>query len=360
MITNTLSVQQVSGPAKLEPVDRARWDELAASFCDCNYRQLWSYGTLLAQRRGAACERVAIQQGDSVIGIADVRIKKLPVIGGGLAYISGGPLFRREQADDMARLDACIKALVREYVEQRGLTLRILPACGSNAVNLATAEALRANGFEAAEQAAGYRTLLVHIDRPLDEIRASFNGKWRNCLNAAEKKSLTITVGADQARFAQFASMLEATVQRKQFSLDLDPHFYALVQRDLREGEQFIISMVHEGDEVVAANVSGFHGDTAVYLLGAMTEAGMSNKASYLLQWNAIRIAIERGMKWYDLGGIDPEGNPGVYHFKKGLNGDDVATLAFEKSPAGIRAGVTRLAERAYVGVRKLKGGSHK
>jgi lipid II:glycine glycyltransferase (peptidoglycan interpeptide bridge formation enzyme) len=29
----------------------------------------------------------------------------------------------------------------------------------------------------------------------------------------------------------------------------------------------------------------------------------------------------ERGCHWYDLGGIDPENNPGVYHFKCGIAG---------------------------------------
>jgi hypothetical protein len=36
----------------------------------------------------------------------------------------------------------------------------------------------------------------------------------------------------------------------------------------------------------------------------------------------------ERGVRWYDLGGIDPEGNPGVYHFKKGFSGMDVSQIS--------------------------------
>jgi hypothetical protein len=35
----------------------------------------------------------------------------------------------------------------------------------------------------------------------------------------------------------------------------------------------------------------------------------------------------ENGVRWYDLGGIDPDQNPGVYHFKKGMSGLDVVHI---------------------------------
>jgi lipid II:glycine glycyltransferase (peptidoglycan interpeptide bridge formation enzyme) len=34
------------------------------------------------------------------------------------------------------------------------------------------------------------------------------------------------------------------------------------------------------------------------------------------------------GFQFYDLGGIDPEQNPGVYHFKQGFSGQDVSRIA--------------------------------
>ncbi len=53
----------------------------------------------------------------------------------------------------------------------------------------------------------------------------------------------------------------------------------------------------------------------------------------------------ENGVHWYDLGGIDPEHNPGVFHFKKGAvgngrytNGPDVSCSSVVSSSA-VRAG---------------------
>ena len=92
-------------------------------FRDHSYRQCWAYGAALAARRGAVSEHVAIECGDELVGLADVRVKKLPLVGGGLAYVSGGPLVGRRPCE---RLERCLEALMRHYVDRRGLTLRRL------------------------------------------------------------------------------------------------------------------------------------------------------------------------------------------------------------------------------------------
>jgi lipid II:glycine glycyltransferase (peptidoglycan interpeptide bridge formation enzyme) len=64
-------------------------------------------------------------------------------------------------------------------------------------------------------------------------------------------------------------------------------------------------------------------GDTAIYLLGATSAAGLNLKGAYLLQWSAISWLKSRGFHFYDLGGINPQRNPGVYHFKSGLGAEE-------------------------------------
>ena len=68
-------------------------------------------------------------------------------------------------------------------------------------------------------------------------------------------------------------------------------------------------------------------GDSAIYLLGATSDAGLNSKGAYFLQWTMIRWLKRTGIKSYDLGGIDPEGNPGVYHFKRGISGVDICQI---------------------------------
>ena len=106
----------------------------------------------------------------------------------------------------------------------------------------------------------------------------------------------------------------------------------------------------------MAGNITSIHGDTAVYLIGASTETGLKAKAGYMMHWRTIELIRERGLPWYDLGGIDPEANPGVTSFKLRTNGADVTAAGpFDLSPAGVRGRVAGWAERAYVRAKRAR-----
>ena len=110
----------------------------------------------------------------------------------------------------------------------------------------------------------------------------------------------------------------------------------------------------------VAGIVASAMGDSAIYLLGATSDDGLNAKGAYLLQWTMIQWLKENGFTSYDLGGIDPEGNPGVYHFKKGFSGADVSQLspfvACENvfSSAVVRASLVMKGARSQIGLFKV------
>jgi len=67
-------------------------------------------------------------------------------------------------------------------------------------------------------------------------------------------------------------------------------------------------------------------------------------------------MAREAGCQFYDLGGIDPEKNPGVYHFKKGMGGEDVTVPGpFEFYPGGLRRILVSSCEKVYTILRSLQ-----
>src|SRR4030095_15315459 len=106
------------------------------------------------------------------------------------------------------------------------------------------------------------------------------------------------------------------------------------------------VFLSREEGRTLNALVASALGDTAIYLLGATNEEGTKSKGSYLLHWHAIQWFKENGISWYDLGGINPERNPGVYHFKKGFSGTDVTQLGrFQQSGSWVSSAVVRTAE---------------
>lgn len=340
----------------LDYLDRAAWQQAAARFADYSYRHTWDFGVACAARLGACSEHVAIRDGTALLGLADVRIKRLPLLGSGIAYVNGGPLVRQDDPCPRDDLRASLAALLDEYVRRRGLLLRILPPLGAPDWNAAQQQVFANLGFGLAGSRPAYRTMLLAIDRPVEQIRKTLAQKWRNGLNRAERNNLTVRSGTDAGLFEAFGSLFRQLLDRKQFAVDLHADFYAVVQRDLPESERFLVSLIEVDGAPVAGHVSSVLGDTCVYLLGASTDQAMQNKASYLLQWQTILLARDRGCRWYDLGGIDPEANPGVYHFKEGLGGIDItAPGPYEFAPAGLRRHIVRSCERMYRAVRALR-----
>jgi hypothetical protein len=336
--------------ATLRAVGREEWRLLATGFLDRNYRQVWDYAEAMAARAGARAEHVCITSGDQVLGLASLRIKPVPGTRTGIAYVSGGPLVRRAQ-DDAAgsRLDTVLAALTHEFVARRGFVLRVAPPIGDEAWKLEQEHRFAAAGFRPAERLRPYRSILVDIARPLDEVRAGLAKKWRYHLGRAERAEIAVAEGTHPALFEDFRHLFEEFLARRSFTVDLGPEFYAGLQATLSGDERLYVAIASIGEQPAAGVVASFLGDTGVYLLGASNEPGRAANASYLLQWRAIEAAAASDLAWYDLGGIDPARNAGVHRFKARMGGVELSAPGpYELSPGRLRAGAVRTAEWAF------------
>jgi hypothetical protein len=333
--------------AAVRAVGHDEWERLAGGFPDHNYRQCWAYAEAMAARVGGATEHLCVASGDRTLGLASVRVKGIPGTGTGIAYVSGGPLVRGGDEDAPSRLEAVLSALAGEYVHRRGLLLRVAPTIGDERWNLEQDQCFLSAGFTPAERQPRYSTILVDISRPASEIRAGLAKKWRYHLGRAEKAGISVVQGSAPELFEQFLPLFDEFVARKSFAVELGADFYARVQSALPEAERMHLAIASVGDEPVAGVVAGLLGDTAVYLLGASNEVGREANAPYLLQWKVIEAAADRGIGWYDLGGIDEEANPGVYRFKARMGGTEMtAPGPYELAPGRVRAAVVHSAER--------------
>jgi len=335
----------------VEKVDEERWLVLTARCRKYNYRQSWNFGALCASRFNAQSEHVIINDGNGLlVGAADVRIKRLPIIGGGIAYISGGPLIVK--TDEHIDFERVVSALVFEYVDRQSLNLRVMPPPMNESQAGKVRGALISLGF--VERFDKKQTILIDLSQSLDDIRKHFHQKWRNCLNKAEKGNVTFKSGTELAYFEEFKPLLEELIVDKNFSIDLNVDFYMNVQRCAAQQDKFVVTLAQVDGVTVAGFVGSFLGDTGVYLLGAADNLGRKVNAAYLLQWQAIMQAKSSGCLWYDLGGIDPVVNPGVYRFKKRMGGVEVVFPGpFEYKASGWCATLTSAGEWLYKRLRR-------
>ena len=84
-------------------------------------------------------------------------------------------------------------------------------------------------------------------------------------------------------------------------------------------GDCIVLVMAYNSsNQVVSLRACFLLANKAWDLLAATSLEGRRCYASYAVFWELISIVKKRHVSTYDLGGIDPKKNPGVYNFKKG------------------------------------------
>jgi lipid II:glycine glycyltransferase (peptidoglycan interpeptide bridge formation enzyme) len=308
---------------EVDRVTQPEWSEWMGCFLDANIYQTWSYGGVRWREKNLS--HLLLKRGGSVVAMAQLRIMRPGNLRLGAAYLRWGPMCHAWDTElDSEIVNTMAAALRQEYVEKRGLHLEILPN--------AFVGTMRAKIFQSAfaqfERLAGgteqYRTLVLDISPALEDLRKGLDKKWRNQLNAAERSPLRVVEGADDgAAYRKFAALYTEMQKRKKFYSPVSVGDFEQIQAALPEAQKMIVLICEHEGKPVSGLVCSPMGDSAIYLLGATNDDGMKLKASYLAQWTMIRRLKERQIRFYDLGGIDPETNPGVYHFKSGLSGAD-------------------------------------
>ena len=296
-------------------------------FDDANIYQTAAYGAARWGERNLS--RLVLKRDGEVMGMAQLRIIRPTPLKFGMAYLRWGPLWeRRGRLPDSEVPVRLAVAIHDEYVKTRKLFVRILPN--------AFAGSPRADAFQFAfsrftretnEPGNIYRTFLVDLTPPLEELRSRLDAKWRNKLKGSEKNNLTMISGHGSDEYRAFCEIYIQMRKRKEFETTVDAAEFGRMQEALTESQRMHVLICQERGVPVAGLVVSAIGDSAIYLLGATSDAGLNAKGAYLLQWTMIRWLKERSIKSYDLGGIDPEGNPGVYYFKRGFSGMDVCQI---------------------------------
>jgi Acetyltransferase (GNAT) domain len=335
---------------EIDQVTDTEWSHALSTFRDANLYQTWSYGEV---RWGRRCtSHLILKRNGRVVAMAQVAVFKPLPLRMGIAQLRWGPVcLPKDGSNETDAAAVMADALYEEYVRKRGMYLRILPAGWGHAEDdSALANALdtrfACEPFEAGES---YRTMVVDLRPSLESIRKALDQKWRNQLNRAERNGLSVSEPSGESAFRVFAKLYEQMVARKQLvAADLDQ--FIQMQDRLPNRHAMKVLICEASGEAVAGLVGGAVGNTGIYLLGATNEQGMKSKGAYLLQWHMMAWLKQAGLEFYDLGGINPETNPGVYHFKKGMGGHDVQyprpRVACSSTVSGMAGSALKLARR--------------
>ncbi len=313
------------------------WDAMMARFTGVSLVQSWAWGTAKAQAGLWQVERGILDEGGRVLGAVQVMVRRLPLIGGGLAWVVRAPVC---VPGEESRYDVLVAALRRYFVGERHLHLRIAPAALARETDC---KAFAAAGLRPAG-ASGWISAAVDLAASETDLRRGLAQKWRNGLHKAERIGLSIETTQDDQGFERFLAAYRAFLEQRGFSTSVTPDLLDRVQRLLPLHERMRAWRCSGQGEPLGDILIARYAGRAEYLAGVLTEAGRKCNAGQLLLWRALLAEKEAGTRSFDLGGMDPTLTPkGILAFKTGLGGTPYRLAdELEADDAGLRARLVR------------------
>jgi hypothetical protein len=304
---------------EVDNISQTSWSEATRAFRDANIYQTWPYATARAGRGNVSY--LLLRRDSTVVAACEARLIKIPYVNLKVAYVFWGPLWQRHNDSmDVEVFRQAVRALRAEYVDRRGLVVRIISNL-TDCENRSFQRILEEEGYLSHHHHKSSRTILMDVRPSLEALYQGFHQKWRNCLNGARRQQIEIVEGEDDTLFDAFERIYMEMKDRKRFISSTDLKQYRQIQSNLPTGEKMHVFLSKIGGELCAGAICSALGDSGIYLFGATNSLGMKTNASYLVQWRVLEWLKEKGCECYDLNGINPEENEGTYRFKSRLAG---------------------------------------
>lgn len=215
-------------------------------------------------------------------------------------------------------------AMAKLAVEEKAIFWRIEPA-----IILDKTENVRqqwlARGWKNAH--AHYQpesSLCLDLTQSEQWLLSQMKPKGRYNIKLAEKKEVTVRKAGIE-RLPEFYQLIEATTVRDGFSGHKINYYQTMLETLGDDCAQLWLAEYE--NQVIAGMIVTFYGKQATYYFGASANQFRNLMAPYLLQWEVIRAAKEKGMEVYDFLGIAPLGSgekhpwAGVSDFKLKFGG---------------------------------------
>jgi lipid II:glycine glycyltransferase (peptidoglycan interpeptide bridge formation enzyme) len=310
---------------------RTEWDGwLRDSPGGGHFLQSYEWGEF-KKRTGWKPVRVVLERHGEVVGVGQFLVYNTAPIPGLLMYCAKGPWLPWH---DEEAVRAFFEG-VRDIARYRGAhTIKIEPEVSEQHKDVKVI--LDELGFEKARYDLNLKTtLVVDLSRPEEDLLMKMKGKTRYNVRLASKKGVEVIEPEFEKGWETFYGWMKATSERKEgYLLRRSREYLHDVMRDMYDaGQGRLFFAVHEGRPLAGMYVFTF-AKKYWYMYGASSEKQRNLKPNYLLQWEIMRWAKERGITHYDMVGVpkledldESSSLWSVYKFKEGFGGEIADSL---------------------------------
>lgn len=265
--------------------DKELWDEYVLEHGG-HPLQLWSWGQVKGGH-GWVAERVFAYSDDTIVGAAQVLIRKLPSPLRSFAYIPRGPLLNDEYKDEFLNL---LAVLVKR--DHHAVALSIEP-------DLLTFD--KPDGWvRSTNKVLSAETILIDLKKSESDLLGVMAKKTRQYIrkSAADVKIRQVKQRED---IEACLAIYRQTAERAGFNLHSNQYYLDVF---LQMQDYSPIFVAYEGHEPVAFLWLAISEDTAYELYGGVNDRGQELRANYALKWHAIRKMKDWQLTNYDFGGL--------------------------------------------------------
>lgn len=145
---------------------------------------------------------------------------------------------------------------------------------------------------------------VIDIAKSEEELLAGMKPKTRYNIKIAQKNVVIRIADKFESTNAdeEFLRLTKEMAMRQGIKTHPEEYYKKMIE-SLPE-EMLKLYIAEYDGKIIAANLVLFCGETATYLHGASGNESRNLMAPYLLQWQAILDAKEKGCKYYDFGGV--------------------------------------------------------
>jgi lipid II:glycine glycyltransferase (peptidoglycan interpeptide bridge formation enzyme) len=271
--------------------------------------------------------RLVLERNGEVAGVGQFLAYNTMPVPGFLVYCSKGPWLPWE---DKEAVRAFFKGAAHIAGRAGAHTLKIEPELPGRSAEVK--DLLDDIGFHEARYALNFdTTVTLDLSLPEEELLARMNKTTRYKVRRATREGVEIVEPEDfEAAWETFYRWLEDTAERKPgFTIRRPREYLHDMMRAMRDaGQGHLFFAAHEGTPLAGIFIFTF-GEKYWYMHGASSTEKRGYNPNHLLQWEVMRWAKQRGIRYFDMVGIPKpedrnEDDPyyGVYRFKIGFGGE--------------------------------------
>ena len=292
------------------------WNEKLANYSDCSLFQSFNWGCHRENFGWEALRWMQLEEGGGVVSMVQVLVKRLP-LGIVAAWITGGPV---------GAVDAWVEdimPLIKKETQSRVLYIRML---NNKPVNDFDTTRLSEHGWSRPRtKLRSGLSMLFGLDSDLELIKQSFSKDWKRNLRKGEKRNQNISQWNEpdiDKIYELYQSMEQLKGLDEQFSLEELKAIFKYM------GEKIVVyKSEDDAGKLLAIRGCFILGQYGWDLFAAASLDARKVSATYILFWRLMERCKELGVKQYDMMGIDPENNKGVYYFKQGTGAKEIEYL---------------------------------